>query len=358
MTIELRQIHKHYQQFAALDGIDLKIRDGQLTALLGPSGSGKTTLLRVIAGLEFPDSNPGSALLFDGRDVAASESAKRQIGFVFQHYALFKHMTVADNIAFGLRVKPRRERPSEGQIKSRVDELLSLIQLAGFGNRYPSQLSGGQRQRVALARALAVTPRFLLLDEPFGALDAKVRQGLRTWLRQLHEELQMTTILVTHDQEEALEVADTVVIMNRGRILQEGTPEEVFHRPVNHFVMDFLGRVNVFRGRMDGDQAQLLGNLEAPKPSHEQIPLFVRPHDLEVDRQPGDSGLPATIQRIGQGGNFARIYVELPDGGQATAELPWSRFHELGLQQGERVYLRARAAQVFSPDALPADYQI
>jgi sulfate transport system ATP-binding protein len=312
----------------------------------------------VIAGLEFPDSNPGTALLFDGKDVAASASAKRQIGFVFQHYALFKHMTVADNIAFGLRVKPRRERPPEAQIKARVDELLSLIQLAGFGNRYPSQLSGGQRQRVALARALAVTPRFLLLDEPFGALDAKVRQGLRTWLRQLHEELQMTTILVTHDQEEALEVADTVVIMNRGRIVQEGTPEEVFHRPVNHFVMDFLGRVNVFHGRMDGDQAQLLGNLGAPKPSQEQIPLFVRPHDLEVDRHPGDSALPATIQRIGQGGNFARIYVELPDGGHATAELPWSRFRELGLQRGEKVYLRAHAAQVFSSEGLPADYQI
>ncbi len=231
MSIHVQNVTKTFGHYTALDQVSLDIREGELLALLGPSGSGKTTLLRILAGLDIPDARPETSILFDGVNVASQHVADRQIGFVFQHYALFKHMTVYENIAFGLRVKPRKARPSSQAIDQRVRELLHLIQLDGFGNRYPNQLSGGQRQRVALARALAVTPRILLLDEPFGALDAKVRQDLRNWLRRLHEELRMTTILVTHDQEEALEVADRVVVMNRAKIEQSDLRKKFFMRP-------------------------------------------------------------------------------------------------------------------------------
>src|SRR3954451_24873234 len=239
MSIEISNISKTFGSFTALRDINLKINDGELLALLGPSGSGKTTLLRIIAGLELPDQQPGASILFDGQDVARRQVGARQVGFVFQHYALFRHMTVFENIAFGLRVRPRAIRPSRQAIHDKVSELLKLIQLDRFGNRYPSQLSGGQRQRVALARALAIEPKVLLLDEPFGALDAKVRQGLRNWLRRLHDELHITSILVTHDQEEALEVADRIVVMNQAKVEQVGSPEEVFHRPASEFVIDF-----------------------------------------------------------------------------------------------------------------------
>src|ERR1700693_5163453 len=272
MSIEARNITKKFGQFTALDHVDLEIPSGELVALLGPSGSGKTTLLRVIAGLEFADSG---TVLFDGEDTTQRTARDRRVGFVFQHYALFRHMTVFENIAFGLRVRPRAVRPSKEQIRAKVDELLKLIQLRNLSSRYPSQLSGGQRQRVALARALAVEPSVLLLDEPFGALDAKVRLELRRWLRQLHDEGGVTSVFVTHDQDEALEVADQVAVMNGGRIEQVGTPDEVYNRPANSCVYNFLGNVNLFHGRVDNGTAYI----------HQEATghlVFVRPHAVEI----------------------------------------------------------------------------
>src|SRR5512146_811600 len=248
-AIRIEAVTKRFGRFTALDDVTLDVPGGELVALLGPSGSGKTTLLRVIAGLEAPD---GGRILFAGEDATPRHVRDRQVGFVFQHYALFRHMTVFENVAFGLRVKPRRERPARGTIRDRVHELLKLVQLENLAGRYPAQLSGGQRQRVALARALAVEPSVLLLDEPFGALDAQVRQDLRRWLRRLHDEIHATSVFVTHDQDEALEVADRVAVMNKGRIEQVGTPDEVFHHPANEFVLNFLGRVNLFHGRIEG----------------------------------------------------------------------------------------------------------
>jgi len=252
MSISVRDIRKNFGHFTALDGVSLEIPDGQLVALLGPSGSGKTTLLRIIAGLEFPDCG---TVQFDGSDITDRTARERRVGFVFQHYALFRHMTVFENIAFGLRVRPRRFRPSREEIRVKVHELLRLIQLQNQAQRYPSQLSGGQRQRVALARALAVEPSVLLLDEPFGSLDAKVRMELRRWLRQLHDEVHITSVFVTHDQDEALEVSDRVAVMNEGRIEQVGSPDEVYNRPASPFVYNFLGNVNLFHGRVDDDRA-------------------------------------------------------------------------------------------------------
>ena len=246
MSIAIRQISKQFGSFTALRDVNLDIDSGELLALLGPSGCGKTTLLRIIAGLESPDQG---SVLFAGADATDTHARERNVGFVFQHYALFRHMTVFENVAFGLRVKPRALRPSEAQIKERVHELLGLVQLDWLADRYPSQLSGGQRQRIALARALAVQPKVLLLDEPFGALDAKVRKELRRWLRRLHDELHVTSVFVTHDQEEALEVADRVVLMNQGRVEQVGTPQQVWEHPASPFVYGFLGDVNLFHGR-------------------------------------------------------------------------------------------------------------
>lgn len=257
MSIEVKHLSKTFGSFAALRDVNLRVNDGELVALLGPSGSGKTTLLRIIAGLEIADPNPESQILFHDASVTNDAVGKRGVGFVFQHYALFRHMSVFDNIAFGLKVRPRRDRPTKNDIRDRVNELLKLIQLEGFGHRFPSQLSGGQRQRVALARAIAVEPQVLLLDEPFGALDAQVRKGLRDWLRRLHDEIHLTSVLVTHDQEEALEVADRVVVMNQSKIEQVGTPEEVFHNPASQFVMEFLGQVNIFHCRVKEGKAAL-----------------------------------------------------------------------------------------------------
>ena len=267
MSIDVQHISKTFGSFRALDDVSLKINDGELVALLGPSGSGKTTLLRIIAGLESPDPNPGASIRFYDEDVSRRAVGERQVGFVFQHYALFRHMTVFENVAFGLRVRHKSTRPSKEEIRDRVERLLSLVQLAQFSKRYPSQLSGGQRQRVALARALAVEPKVLLLDEPFGALDAQVRKGLRAWLRRLHEEIHITSVLVTHDQEEALEVADRVVVMNNSKIEQEGTPDEVFHNAKTQFVMEFLGQVNVFHGRVQKGKATL-GDLTVDYPHY------------------------------------------------------------------------------------------
>ena len=259
--IDLKAITKQFGEYPALHGIDLTINKGEFIALLGPSGSGKTTLLRIIAGLEVED---GGTVALEGEDVSQRKVADRGVGFVFQHYALFKHMTVAENIGFGLSVRPRRARPARSAIRARADELLGLVQLEGLGNRYPAQLSGGQRQRVALARALAIEPKLLLLDEPFGALDAKVRKDLRRWLRELHQRLGITSIFVTHDQEEALELADRVVVMNHGRIEQVGTPEEIYMRPATPFVTQFVGETNLLPAA-DGASA-----------------AYVRPHEIDI----------------------------------------------------------------------------
>lgn len=354
MSIELNHITKTFGTYTALDDVSLLVPDGELVALLGPSGSGKTTLLRIIAGLETPDPGCESRILFDGLDVARSHVGKRKVGFVFQHYALFRHMTVFENVAFGLRVRPRALRPSKKQIRDKVRELLHLIQLENMENRYPSQLSGGQRQRVALARALAIEPKMLLLDEPFGALDAKVRQGLRRWLRRLHDDIHVTSVFVTHDQEEALEVADRVVVMNQARIEQVGTPDEVFHQPANAFVMDFLGNVNLFRGRVVGGRA-VFGNLVVEAPGGLQIDgdtaqLYVRPHDLELHTSDARGGMRATIVRIQSAGPLVKI--ELADGENQTihVEMPHDRFRNEPREVGQQVYVVPRDSRIFVED--------
>lgn len=355
MSIEVRHISKTFGSFTALRDVSLTVNDGELVALLGPSGSGKTTLLRIIAGLELPDSHGDEMILFDGHNVARRQVGERQVGFVFQHYALFKHMTVFENVAFGLRVRPRSSRPTSATISSKVNELLKLIQLENFGNRYPSQLSGGQRQRVALARALAIEPKVLLLDEPFGALDAKVRQGLRNWLRRLHDELHITSILVTHDQEEALEVADRIVVMNQAKIEQVGTPEEVFHKPASEFVIDFLGNVNVFSGRVENGRAHI-GSLALDLPSYVDLkaPLanvYVRPHELEIERVTnGAPALAASVLRINPAGSVAKIFLRGGHGSDLQVDLPLERYEELKLSLGETVYVSAKKIRVFTPD--------
>ncbi|HND53550.1 MAG TPA: TOBE-like domain-containing protein [Pirellulaceae bacterium] len=355
MSIEVRNVTKTFGKYTALDDVSLQVRDGELMALLGPSGSGKTTLLRIIAGLEAPDDDGSGSILFDGRDVARDAVGARRVGFVFQHYALFKHMTVFENIAFGLRVRPKDRRPSKAEIHDRVTRLLKLIQLEGLGNRLPSQLSGGQRQRVALARALAIEPQVLLLDEPFGALDAKVRQGLRDWLRRLHDELHMTSILVTHDQEEALEVADRVVVMNRAKIEQVGTPAEVFHQPASEFVIDFLGNVNVFHGRIERGQAVVDGvTFELPGGAQrdaDRARMYVRPHELEINRQADRSpALAAKIVRINPAGSVAKVGLTATDGRELQVDLTLERFQTLGLRMGETVFVSPKMVRVFLPE--------
>ena len=350
MTIEVQHIRKQFGQFTALDDVSLQFPDGELTALLGPSGCGKTTLLRIIAGLEYPDS--GSVLL-DGQDSSHRHVRERQVGFVFQHYALFKHMTVFENVAFGLRVKPRKERPSEQQIREKVKKLLELVQLDWIADRYPPQLSGGQRQRIALARALAVEPRVLLLDEPFGALDAKVRKELRRWLRRLHDELHVTSIFVTHDQEEALEVADQVVLMNKGRVEQLGSPDQVYNNPASPFVYGFLGNVNLFHGRVN-DGVLASGDVRFQAPQHAGVVDgagigYVRPHDLDVERYtPGAAGVVAKLRRAHAIGPLAQLDLERADNQQLIeAVMPNERFASLGLKEGETLVVRPRRIEVF-----------
>jgi sulfate transport system ATP-binding protein len=339
MSIEANNISKRFGQFVALDNVDLEIPSGELVALLGPSGSGKTTLLRVIAGLEFADSG---TVRFDGRDISDRTARERRVGFVFQHYALFRHMTVFENIAFGLRVRPREARPSKKQIQAKVHELLKLIQLETLAQRYPSQLSGGQRQRVALARALAVEPSVLLLDEPFGALDAKVRLELRRWLRQLHDEIHVTSVFVTHDQEEALEVADRVVVMNQGHIEQIGSPEEVYNHPASPFVYNFLGNVNLFHGRLEGDQAYI----------HERETghvVYVRPHLLEIDREPnGGSHFRAHIKHINAAGPLVKVEAVAEWGDPVHIEMSQEKFRDLQLIKDEAVFVIPKDVKVFA----------
>jgi len=350
MSIEVRDIAKRFGTFTALDEVSLEFPSGELVALLGPSGCGKTTLLRVIAGLEVPDSGN---VLFHGEDASAQDARERQVGFVFQHYALFRHMSVFENVAFGLRVKPRRDRPSEETIKRKVHELLGLVQLDWLADRFPHQLSGGQRQRIALARALAVEPKVLLLDEPFGALDAKVRKELRRWLRRLHDELHITSIFVTHDQEEALEVADRVVLMNKGRVEQIGTPEEVYEHPASPFVYSFLGTVNVFHGRAGGGQLDL-GPVSIDSPEHagtEDAPAvaYARPHEIEIERySPGLPGIPVQLNRLLVVGPLARLELEREDSAQIIeVELPAEKARHLKLKQGETLLIRPQKMQVF-----------
>ncbi len=355
MSIEVKHLTKTFGNFTALRDVSLRINDGELVALLGPSGSGKTTLLRIIAGLETADANPNSEINFHDTSVTGEPVGKRGVGFVFQHYALFRHMSVFDNIAFGLKVRPRRDRPTKNDIRDRVHQLLKLIQLEGFADRFPSQLSGGQRQRVALARAIAVEPQVLLLDEPFGALDAQVRKGLRDWLRRLHDEIHLTSVLVTHDQEEALEVADRVVVMNQSKIEQVGTPEEVFHHPASQFVMEFLGQVNVFHGRVSNGQAHL-GDMAIDYPHYiaqqeRAAKVYMRPHELDIKRvQNGVPGLPATVVRVNPAGSVAKVSLRTRDGVDIQVDVPFEHLSELGLTQGDNVFIYPKKARVFIPD--------
>ncbi len=356
MSIQVKNINKRFSTFQALDDISLDFPTGKLVALLGPSGCGKTTLLRIIAGLETADSGQ---ILLEGFDASHLHVRERQIGFMFQHYALFQHMTVFENVAFGLRVKPKNERPAEVAIHQRVTELLELVQLGSLAKRYPSQLSGGQRQRIALARALAVNPRVLLLDEPFGALDAKVRKELRRWLRQLHDELHITSIFVTHDQEEALEVADEIVLMNKGKVEQIGSPLEVFRHPATPFAFNFLGTANRFDGKWVSDGVQVsedLLPLPATQSAHanlvvgREVIAFARPHDLQIETNvEASQGVRAKISRILAFGPTAR--VELSHATQAETyyevDVPTLIVASLNLQEGQAVRLRPSQLQVF-----------
>ena len=354
MGIEVKNIIKRFGSFAALDNVSLNFQAGELTALLGPSGCGKTSLLRIIAGLEQPDSGQ---VFLDGEDASSHHVRERQVGFVFQHYALFKHMSVFENIAFGLRVKPRKERPSEDQIRKKVMSLLELVQLDWLADRYPPQLSGGQRQRIALARALAVEPRVLLLDEPFGALDAKVRKELRRWLRRLHDELHVTSIFVTHDQEEALEVADRIVLMNKGKVEQIGSPQEVYEHPASPFVYGFLGNVNLFHGRVHEGVLDA-GGVALAASGHDTArdawgTGFVRPHDIEIERYRADAeGIVARLRRAHAIGPLAQLELERADNAQPIeAVMSTERYAQLALAEGEILLVRPKRLRVFVEEA-------
>jgi sulfate transport system ATP-binding protein len=347
--ISVRNVTKRFADFVALDNVSVDVPHGSLVALLGPSGSGKTTLLRIISGLETADSG---TILYEDEDATHRSPRDRNVGFVFQHYALFRHMTVFENIAFGLRVRKWKR----ADVDQRVNELLRLIQLESLGNQVPSQLSGGQRQRVALARALAAAPKVLLLDEPFGALDAKVRQELRQWLRRLHDEIHVTSVFVTHDQEEAFEVADRVVVMNHGRIEQVGSPQDVFEHPANGFVMDFLGNVNVFHGRVEGGRA-LLHGFEVDYPDYQSdqakpATVYVRPHELEIDRQaPDRASLAAQVVRVNPAGAAVKVELAARDFGVLlNVVLTQDRHVELGLRAGDAVFVFPKRARVFVQD--------
>lgn len=397
MGIHIKNIHKQFGDFTALDNVSLEIGSGELVALLGPSGSGKTTLLRIIAGLEFADSG---GVILDGEEATSKHVQERNVGFMFQHYALFKHMTVFENVAFGLRVLDKNKRPKESEIRRKVLELLKLVHLDGLHGRYPSQLSGGQRQRVALARALAVQPKVLLLDEPFGALDAKVRKELRRFMRRLHDEIHVTTVFVTHDQEEAMEVADRVVVMSNGRIEQVGSPDEVWNRPRNSFVYDFLGNYNQFAGWKDKngevhlteydvesmdvpepaagagennwwDRYPTARNLLRPlapslipveKPERPQkkrtvkarqndgkaVTLFARPHEMIVTRQPnGHEYIKAKVIHINPAGPLVKLEMERPNGNLLQAEIPVEVMESLKLQKHDDVLVRPKQTKVF-----------
>lgn len=387
MGIHVESVSKAFGDFVALDSVSLHIKTGELIALLGPSGSGKTTLLRIIAGLEQPDSG---TVLMDGEELAQVPPRKRNVGFVFQHYALFKHMTVFENVAFGLRVRDKEDRPSEEDIRTKVLSLLKLVHLEGLHNRYPQQLSGGQRQRVALARALAVEPRVLLLDEPFGALDSKVRKDLRRWMRKLHEELHITSIFVTHDQEEAMELADRVVVMSQGNIEQVDAPEALWNKPHNSFVYDFLGNYNVFHAFRDEKGALVLADAvvaETPLEELKNAPrffwqkvagrlfgrqealsaapvvsppvkvaatgkakhkLFARPHEMEVVREVVDGAyLPAKLVYVNYASPLVKLELEAPSGAIIQAELSREDVKALGASKGDALFVRPKVYKLY-----------
>jgi len=341
MTISIRQVEKSFGRYPALNGVSLDIKDGELLALLGPSGSGKTTLLRVIAGLEFPEKGQ---VLFDDADVTFAHAAARQVGFVFQQYALFKHMTVAKNVAFGLDVRKHAAKPPRAEINRRVDELLKLVELDGLGKRFPAQLSGGQRQRVALARALAVSPKVLLLDEPFGALDATVRKSLRRELRRIHDATGVTTVFVTHDQEEALDLADRVAILNHGRIEQVGPPDQVHDHPASAFVCGFVGEANRFEGEVaKGVFTSGAVRLPVPNAADGRATAFVRPYDLR--RASGDDGVEFKVERVVAQGPIGRVEGVGADGRRLEAD--FAREDLTGLAPGASLRLTAAETHVF-----------
>ncbi|PSN12992.1 sulfate ABC transporter ATP-binding protein [filamentous cyanobacterium CCT1] len=333
MGIKVENVSKRFGEFQALKPIDLEVKTGSLVALLGPSGSGKSTLLRVIAGLEQPDTG---RIYISAQDATAKTVQDRQVGFVFQHYALFKHLTVRKNIAFALEL----QKWPKDRIKNRVDMLLELVQLGGLGDRYPAQLSGGQRQRVALARALAIEPQVLLLDEPFGALDAKVRKDLRDWLRRLHNDVHVTTVFVTHDQEEAMEIADEIVVMSHGQVEQVGSPAEVYEHPATPFVMSFIGAVNVL------SPDSTWKGLHHDAPAHGEV--FLRPHDIELFTSHQQNSAAATVNHVIHLGWTIRIELTLDDGHPITAHINREQLSDLGIEPGQRVYLRARAIRSFA----------
>jgi sulfate/thiosulfate transport system ATP-binding protein len=374
MGISANNISKRYKEFVALDNVSLQVKSGELVALLGPSGSGKTSLLRIISGLDFPDSGN---VVFDGKEAQNNTDADRHVGFVFQHYALFKHMTVFENIAFGLRVRNKKHRPTEFAIRRKVVKLLNLVHLEAFWDRYPSQLSGGQRQRVALARALAVEPQVLLLDEPFGALDAKVRKELRRWMRKLHNDMHITSIFVTHDQEEAMEVADRVVVMNNSRIEQVGTPEEVYHTPASAFVYDFMGNYNEFDGWKDRDGRIHIAETDVID-SHEDmaddaqdreteslllpekkrilripdgakpIKLYARPHEMLVSRSPlDDDSIQVKVIHINPAGPLVKMELESNNGRVLQAEVPKSVLDKLTITRDDTLFVRPKETKIF-----------
>jgi sulfate/thiosulfate transport system ATP-binding protein len=338
MSIEVRQLVKRFGNTVVCDHIDLHVESGELVALLGPSGSGKTSLLRIIAGLESPDSG---SVHFHGDDTTHADVRERNVGFVFQHYALFPHMSIFENVAFGLRVRDKAQRPDERTIKNKVMQLLRMVQLDPLSNRYPHQLSGGQRQRVALARALAVEPKVLLLDEPFGALDAKVRKELRRWLRRLHDEMHVTSVFVTHDQEEAMEVADRIVVMSHGRIEQVGTPEEVYDHPATPFVLQFLGDVNLVQWKLERGGGGTAS----------QEVIYVRPHEIDVVAAAADDTWPVTLSQALTVGPNTRLEFKRDDGGFIDVELPrekWLALRDsMQLKQGAMAHLRPRRLAKF-----------
>jgi len=344
MSIEIRNLSKRFGKTVVCDNLNLDIPSGELVALLGPSGSGKTSLLRIIAGLERPDSG---SVLFHGEDTTFADVRERQVGFVFQHYALFGHMSIFENVAFGLRVRPKSTRPNEATIVKKVTELLKLVQLDWLADRYPHQLSGGQRQRIALARALAVEPKVLLLDEPFGALDAKVRKELRRWLRRLHDEMHITSVFVTHDQDEAMEVADRVVVMNQGRIEQDGAPDEVYDHPATPFVLQFLGDVNLFHGRF--------GHAPGGSTSPDEV-SYVRPHELEIVPNAQEGALAVTLSQALTVGPQTRIeFKRIDDGSYVDVEMTRSDYtalrERLDLRIGSQVHLKPRRITRFTAGA-------
>ncbi|HRO49403.1 MAG TPA: sulfate ABC transporter ATP-binding protein [Hyphomicrobium sp.] len=355
MSIEVKNISKSFGTFKALDNINLTLPPGELVALLGPSGCGKTTLLRIIAGLEQADEG---TVILSGEDASSKHVRERRVGFVFQHYALFRHLTVFENVAFGLRVKPRSQRPNNAEIKKRVERLLELVQLGWLADRFPAQLSGGQRQRIALARALAVEPQVLLLDEPFGALDAKVRKELRRWLRRLHDELHISSVFVTHDQEEALEVSDRIVLMNRGKIEQIGSPKEIYNNPATSFAYSFIGNVNEFRGHVEGGYVRV-GNDVLPHGRTDlhdgaSVVAFTRPHDTEIVKSADGEGIAARVNRI-LDSSGAVTRVELLANGDARGgkrdyfevEVTADHLASLGLSTGDNVRIRSRRLSLF-----------